>query len=165
MTRFCFLFSSATEFCVEVGATPKPPAPLRTAAGSVSVFPWRSLLGADRLLPWQNKPWRCQWHTHLVHEDCRTLSSRWLTLLWDLCAFGGSIPLFPKLVMYIGQSRQLLYKFLLTRVAIGQPSWPLPRFASIRQYHALARRALRRAYRHRLRRDVFETVRCFFWHA
>jgi hypothetical protein len=61
-----------------------------------------------------------------------------VTLLWDLCAFGGSIPLFPKLVMYIGQSRQLLYKFLLTRVAIGQPSWPLPRFASIRQYHALA---------------------------
>jgi hypothetical protein len=60
MTRFCFLFSSATEFCVEVGATPKPLAPLRTAAGSVSVFPCRCLLGADRLLPWQNNPWRCQ---------------------------------------------------------------------------------------------------------
>jgi hypothetical protein len=62
--------------------------------------------------------------------------------------------------MYIGQSRQLLYKFLLTRVAIGQPSWPLPRSASI-QYHALARRALRRAYRHRLRRCMTQ-LRYFF---
>ena len=118
MTRFCFLFSSATEFCVEVGATPTPPAPLRTAAGSVSVFPWRSLPGADRLLPWQNNPWRCQWHTHLVHEGCRTLITT-VTLIWDLCIWWINPP-FPKLVMYIGQSRQLLYKFLLTRVASGQ---------------------------------------------
>ena len=33
-----------------------------------------------------------------------------VTLIWDLC-IGGLIPPFPKLVMYIGQSRQLLYKF------------------------------------------------------
>ena len=89
-----------------------------------------------------------------------------VTLLWDFVHLVDQSPLFPKLVMYIDQSRQLLYKFLLTRVASGQlllGHCLVP--ISFGNKYALARRALRRAYR--LRRcmtqlDIFPGMRNAF---